>query len=219
MDNQTAKQGPAYFENEDYDEIMKLIVQLAAIRGAKGRNVKWYGIKDTQIIVENSFEYYLKLFPKSKYITIVRDPRSVTVSVWYFNIKIDPYFIEKRGKNKEHWSKQVAEFWYRENTNLLEFYKKHPSQVLIVRYEDLRLAPFENYKKIFEFLEVNTNDELIEKIVEKTSFEKFKDGKFFRKASLDEWKRELPPEGIKSIETRCKELMKYFGYEPVYIKY
>ena len=213
MDKQTANQGPAYFKEEDFEQIIKFIVQTAAIRGAKGRNVKWYGISDNEIITQNSMEFYYKLFPNSKFITIVRDPRSVAVSSWYFNLRTEPGFLERRGKNKEHWCKQVAEFWYRENKGLIEFSKKHSSDVLILKYEDLKLFPFENYKKIFDFLKVNTDDELINKIIEKTSFKKFKDGKFFRKASIDEWKKELPPSGIKIIETKCAELMKYFKYE------
>ena len=212
-DELTGNQGPAYFEKDDYKKILKYVVEIAAYRGAKGRIVKWYGLNDNGIIINNHFELYTEIFPNCKFIAIVRDPRSVAVSSWYHNIRTEPGFLERRGKNKEHWCKQVAEFWYRENKGLIEFFKKHSSDVLILKYEDLKLFPFENYKKIFDFLKVNTDDELINKIIEKTSFKKFKDGKFFRKASIDEWKKELPPSGIKIIETKCAELMKYFKYE------
>ena len=50
MDKQTANQDPAYFKEKDFEQIMKFIVQIAAIRGAKGHNVKWYGISDNEII-------------------------------------------------------------------------------------------------------------------------------------------------------------------------
>ncbi len=217
-DKITANQGPVFFEKEDYKIILKEIIKLAAYRGAKGRKVKWYGINDNWLTILNLFNLYNELFPDCKFIFIVRDPRSIAVSSWYWLIRVEPGFLEKRGKNKEHWCKQVAEFWYRENTGLLEFYKKNPSKCLICKYEELRLSPFENYKKIFEFLDVNTDEELIKKIVERTSFEKVKDGKFFRKGGIDEWKRELPPSGIQAIEAKCKELMQYFGYEPFYLK-
>ena len=139
------------------------------------------------------------------------------MSSWYHNIRTEPGFLETRGKNKEYWANQIAEFWLRENSNMLKFYKKNSSKILICRYEDLVLQPFENYKKIFEFLEVNTEKKIIEKIIEKTSFKKFKDGKFFRKASIDEWKKELPPSAIRNIESKCSDLMKYFKYEPIYL--
>jgi len=45
--------------------------------------------------------------------------------------------------------------------------------VFLCRYEDLLLNPLENYKKIFEFLEINTDYNLIKEIIEKTSFKKF----------------------------------------------
>lgn len=217
-DELTGNQGPAYFKNDDYKKVLKCIVEIAAYRGAKGRKVKWYGLNDNGIIIGNHFEWYTEIFPNCKFIAILRDPRSVAVSSWYHNIRTEPDFLEKRGKNKEHWCKQVAEFWFRENKGLVEFFKKYSSKVLVVRYEDLVLFSFENYKKIFKFLEVNTDEALINKVIEQTSFKKFKNGKFFRKASIDEWKKELPPSGIKIIEMKCGELMKYFGYEFFYLK-
>ena len=45
-------------------------------------------------------DFYYKLFPNSKFIIIVRDPRSVAVSSWYFNLRTEPGFLEKRGKTR-----------------------------------------------------------------------------------------------------------------------
>ena len=212
-DKTTANQGPIFFDKEDIEDVLAFIIKKAAIKGARNKKVKWYGIKDNWLTIQNLYELYNKLFPKSRFIFIIRDPRSVAISSWYWLLRVEPGFLETRGKNKEHWANQVAEFWLRENSNMLRFYKKNFSKILICKYEDLVLQPFENYKKIFEFLEVDTKEETINKIIEKTSFKKFKDGKFFRKASIDEWKKELPPSGIKIIETKCVELMKYFKYE------
>ena len=216
IDKKTANQGAAVFTEEDIEEIIKFIIKLAAYRGSKGREVKWYGINENEIIIYNKFESYIKWFPEAKFIVIVRDPRSVTISSWYHNIRTEPGFLEIRGKSKEHWASQIAKIWLRENTNLINFFQKEPSKVLICRYEDLVLNPFENYKKIFEFLGVKTDKEIIKDIIDKTSFKKFKNGKFFRKGSINEWKEELSSLAIKNIERVCGNLMNFFRYKTVY---
>ena len=216
VDKRTGNQGPAFFTGEDLDQIFKYIVKIAAIRGAQGRNVKWYGINDNAII--NKLDIYNRLFPEAIFICIVRDPRSITISSWYHNIRVEPNFIARRGKKIEYWSKQVASFWVRDINNVLNFSKKNPDKLFICRYEDLVLNPEKYYIKLFEFLDVNSSDKIVHEIIKKTNFRKFKDGKFFRKASIDDWKEELSQEAIINIEKIALSFMKHFGYEPFLLK-
>ncbi len=215
IDKMTARQGAPIFTDEDIKEVGKFVIKLAAYKGAKGRKVKWYGIKDDQLTERNGFSLLLELFPEAKFIGIIRDPRSVCVSSWYFNLRLDERWAEKI-KSKENWAIAFSPIWVRDNTNLINFFKTQPEKVLLCRYEDLVLNPFENYKRIFEFLGVSTDKEVIEEVIDKTSFKKFKDGKFFRKASIDDWKNELSPLAIKEIEKTCGHLMQLLGYKPMY---
>ncbi|NPA39597.1 MAG: sulfotransferase [Thermodesulfobacteria bacterium] len=215
IDKMTAKQGAPIFTDEDIKEVGKFVIKLAAYKGAKGKEVKWYGIKDDQLTERNGFTLLSELFPEAKFVAIVRDPRSVCVSAWYFNIRLDENWATKIG-TKEEWASVYGPIWVRDNTNIINFFKKHSDKIFLCRYEDLVLNPFENYKRIFEFLGVSTDKEVIEEVIDKTSFKKFKDGKFFRKASIDDWKNELSPLAIKEIEKTCGHLMQLLGYKPMY---
>ena len=216
VDQKTANQGASLFTGEDLDRLFSFIVYLAALRGAQNKKdtdkIKCYGINDNAII--NRLFMYIKLFPNAKFICIVRDPRSIVVSSWYNNLRVEPGFLQNRGKNKEYWAMQVANFWVRDMQNVLNFADNFPKKIFLIRYEDLRLDPFSNYKKIFSFLGVNTNDNIIENVIKKTSFNKFKNGKFFRKASIDDWKEELSREAIYNVESKALKIMKVFNYEP-----
>ncbi len=216
VDKKTASQGASLFTGEDLDEIFKFIVIRAAIRGSQGKKVKYYGINDNAITLR--LFAYSKLFPKAKFIFIIRDPRSVAVSSWYNNLRLEPNFLEDRGKNKEHWSKQVVKFWVRDINNFLSVSENNSNTFLMCRYEDLLLNPQESYKKLFDFLGVNSEDHIVFNVIDKTKFNKFKNGKFFRKASIDDWKEELSIEAIKNIEEIAVHLMKNLGYEPYVLK-
>ncbi len=216
IDKATANQGAPVFTEEDVKEIGKFVIKLAAYRGAKGKQVKWYGIKDDQLTERNGFILLENLFPDARFIGIIRDPRSVVISAWHFNIRIHPDFLERFQDSKEKWIEYCANCWLKDNNNLINFFKKSPSKILLCRYEDLVLSPFEHYKRIFEFLNVSTEKNLIEEIIEKTSFNKFKDGKFFRKGRVDSWEEELTPLEIKTVEKICGALMNLLGYKTSY---
>jgi len=159
IDKATANQGAPVFTDEDREEIGKFIIKLAAYNGAKGRKVKWYGIKDDQLTERNGFEVLERLFPDAKFIGIIRDPRAVCVSAWYFNMRIHSNWLENI-ENKEKWAEIFAPIWVRDTTYLLNFFKKNPSKMFLVRYEDLRLKPFENYKKFLSFWKLIQNQDL-----------------------------------------------------------
>ena len=218
IDKKTANQGAVRLEEDDTFELFKFITRLIAYKGSlrHKKQVKYFGLNENEIVIFNKFDLYLKLFPKVKFLIIIRDPRSIAVSSWYHNLRTELGFKEKL-KDLNNWASFVAKFWKKETGNIVEFVKKADKEtVFICRYEDLVLNPFENYKKIFEFLKVSTDKKVIEKVIDNTSFKKLKDGKFFRKASIDDWKNELSPLAIKEIEQTCGDFMQLFGYKTMY---
>ncbi|MBX6422741.1 sulfotransferase [Thermosulfurimonas sp. F29] len=213
-DEITARQGAVLFENDDLEHLFKEAVIRAALKGARGRKVRLYGVKDNHFVAWISLME--RLFPEARIISPVRDPRSVVLSGWYFNSRIDPTFRRTRGRTQELWAQDMGSIWRRDIEALLKFRKRYPDRILFVKYEELRKDPERECARIFDFLEVKSDGSILADIVKKTSFDKFKDGRFFRKGSLDDWKRELVPEAIRIIEKLNLHLMKEFGYQTIF---
>ncbi len=217
IDKKTARQGPVQIKEAEILDVYRFIVKKIAYLGAKGRTVKWYGLNENEILIYDKFKLYSELFPESKFIVIVRDPRSIAVSSWYHNLRTQKNFKDNVG-SLENWCQVVGKIWKKEQTALLNFAKEPLSKdkLFICRYEDLVLFPLKWYTHIFEFLNVDTREDIIKQIIENTSFKKFQDGKFFRKASIDEWKEVLSSLAIKFIEKECAHIMQLFEYELLY---
>ena len=163
-------------------------------------------------------------------IYLIRDPRSVAVSnAYHNNISLDESIKNLLDE------KIIAT----NNGNLLEFrsswrvnylsWKKRKYPKIIIRYEDLHLDPFENFKKILIFInsfkKIEIEDSKIEKSVNECKFEKLskleqsigfdeqlKGRTFFRKGSINEWKSKLNSEQINKIEESFYDEMKELKY-------
>jgi hypothetical protein len=165
-------------------------------------------------------------------IYIVRDPRSIAVSFAHhakisFGESIDLLLDEKRyGVGNGHYY-EARSSW---KGHLLSWLGS-PIPKKILRYEDLKSKPFDNFKSILEFInkllhkKIIINDQKIKRITDLCSFEslkkyeekqgfpeKLKNEKFFRKGQNDEWKEVLSNNEIKKIEESFKSEMKIFQY-------
>tara|TARA_Y100000992_G_scaffold255444_1_gene188623 strand:- start:758 stop:1579 length:822 start_codon:yes stop_codon:yes gene_type:complete len=165
-------------------------------------------------------------------IYIVRDPRSVAVSYAHhaklsLEESVDALLNENRlGTNNE--------FYYEARSSWKSHYLSwmgSPAPKILIKYEDLIEEPFEQFKKILEFInkflnkKIIIDDEKINKSINESSFdnlskleenrpfpEKLNDVKFFRKGLSEEWKKVLNPELAKKIEVSFIDEMKQLNY-------
>ena len=212
VDSRTGKQGACGFQGEDVDYIFKVIVERAALRGARGKRVKWYGINDNAII--DKLGAYSSLFPDALFIHIVRDPRAVTISSWHHNLRVEEDFL-KRARDMDNWARFIATRWVECMEKCTTFKKANPNRVLFIRYEDLVDCTTDTLKIIFQFLDVDTSKETLREIEEATSIDRFKGNPFFRKGKSGAWKEELSPKTCSLIEGIAGDAMKNFSYTPV----
>jgi len=163
--------------------------------------------------------------PYSKIIILLRDGRDVIDS------KIDAEspggweIKEKKGLRREvkdndrlQFIKKFSKFWNQLMEILLKTYENHPSELrLLLKYEELRKNTFVELKKIYEFIEIQINDEEIKTIVTKYSFENIPENQkgprqFKRYASPGKWKDNFNEEEKELINNLIGETLLKLGY-------
>ncbi len=108
------------------------------------------------------------LIPNAKIIHIIRDPREVISSMLSARNRLG-FGAEDTLKAIHHWKSFVDAS---RNSG-----KKYPEDFLEIKYELLKARPSDFIGKIFQFCGLPTNDDLILKISEKSSFENLKASK------------------------------------------
>jgi hypothetical protein len=180
-----------------------------------------------------SHEYFDPRYKKVIY--IVRDPRDVVVSYYYFHLKQgfieDDYPMEKfvsRFVSGDvdpifaSWGEHVAS-WFATRLNGREF--------LLLRYEDMKANPALELAKIADFLQISYDAEKLTRAVELSSVERMrelekrdehrwigtrsrrKDVRFVRTATTGGWRSLLSEEDVAKIEKAWAPVMKNIGYQ------
>lgn len=117
-----------------------------------------------------SHESYDKRYPKVIY--IVRDPRDVAISYYYWMLKFNKFkgdidgfldiFFNPKGIAYGSWDKHV-EGWITKS-----YVTTHG--FLLLKYEDLLVDAFNNFKKILIFLDIDVDDNKIKQVVRNNDF-------------------------------------------------
>lgn len=122
----------------------------------------------------------------ARVILLVRDPRDIIVSAYFQKAKrhklVDP---ERRERlNKPVYEGTIKEYVYGEEGSidtLIAYYnswwasRELLAEFCILRYEDMREHPLEEFRKVLQFIGIATPDEaLMQEVVEFTSFENLK---------------------------------------------
>ncbi len=163
-----------------------------------------------------------------KYIYIARNPKDVVVSYYFF----------ESGKNWsgnyfgswEHWLKMFIDGkvqrgdWF---DHVLSWWKyKDAENILFLKYEDLQKDLLSELKKIAQFLNCPLTMDVINKIMEKTSFDNMKKDKFsnmheiaelgesfFRRGQIGSWKDQFTAAQNEQFDKLYAERMKGSGLE------
>jgi len=161
--------------------------------------------------------------PQSKIIILMRDGRDVLDSVldsqessgW----ELEHGHLKITKELRQEFLEKHANNWNRLVKILMKTYDSHPKERrILIRYEDLLKNTFEELKKIYEFLEIDIKNELIEELIKKYDFEKIPEnergkGQFRRFATPGKWKENFTKEEEKTIEKMIGETLRQFGYE------
>lgn len=164
----------------------------------------------------------------SRAIYLVRDPRDVAVSEYHY--------MHSRGLINEPFIEFIDQFthgvlngygaWHKHVTSWIN---APISDLLIIRYEDLKLSSLDTLKRLAIFLEIEMTVDQLELIIthntsqamrrseEKMSIATFgfitDTTRFIRRAQANRWKECLTPTQVEQIATVMGSVMYRLGYE------
>jgi len=183
-------------------------------------------LRDKIIIKEpngsNGADIIMECLPNSKLIFLLRDGRDVVDSMidaysensWNVNLK--PFSTKKERFER---IKQVSQMWQRFTKLVWDTFQLHnPNLRLLVKYEDLKKDTFTELKKIYEFLEIQINDDDLQSIIEKYDFKNIPDsekgrGKFVRSANPGGWKENFNKEEKEIMNSTISINLEKFRYD------
>jgi hypothetical protein len=168
-----------------------------------GRSYKWWGDKlpDPRAAMAAR-----RVWPDTRYVVLVRDPRDVLTSWRAFAEKPeiargDPQLVGLAAET-------LARSWDAVYRNVFLQLEKP----LIVRYEDLRREPRRHVGEMLALLGLDWTPQM-ERVLAAEEVFLTHGTSSSPEASLGRWRTELPAEDVRVVERICGETMERFAYE------
>lgn len=197
------------FEGENTFQTVCKLVYMNFISLFPKEEIKWIGDKNP--VYATYTPLLLRLFPESKFIHLVRDPRDNIISLK--NVDFEGPFTALLAYR---WQHSVRKLYY--------IKKKYPEQFYTIRYEDLVREPEKYYREMCDFLSLpyyghvfefyKKQDEALKKFnLEKIM--KYHKSLFspINTSKVDLWKTQLPERDIRITEFVAGRWTKKYGYE------
>src|SRR5579872_5533736 len=169
-------------------------------------------------------ESYRKEYKRAVY--LVRDVRDVILSEFAFISALDRFHGNLDQFISAFFRGQINGFgaWPRHVSSWLDSPIAGTSNLLVLRYEDLRQDPETNFKKMLDFAGMYRDPEAIRSAIANNSVEKMREkelasprkasvrGKFIRSGQVQGWRSKLTDEQLRVIEANAGEVMVRLGY-------
>jgi len=169
----------------------------------------------------NSADIIMESMPKSKLIFLLRDGRDIVDSRMDMHGKgtwgnLKPL---KTPQQRINAIKRYSFMWNKINERINRAYQNHdPKLRILVKYEDLKKDTLSKLRRIYDFLGVKISDEELMNKIEIHDFKKIPDsqkgkGKFYRAASMGEWRNNFSKEEQELMNSIMSETLKEMGYD------
>jgi hypothetical protein len=196
-----------------------------------GKAVPFFGLKTHTANVETFGCSGFNFRAGDRAIYIVRHPLDVLLSYSDFNGRDRDSAIEvmcTSGTTVQHEPLGAMEVRGSWQEHVSSWLSSPPCPLLLVRYEELCMAPEETLGQILGFLGTPIYPERVRSAVEASRFDKLRaqetvrsfretpstssSGAFFRKGKILQWLKELTPAQAYRLADNCAEVMERLGY-------
>ncbi len=201
--------GPATgFAADDIDFVLRSAAGLLFSRASRGGDFK--------TLIESTPEHILhldvlgRLFPKARFIHLLRDGRDETAAAWTYNLAHSRGGFQQTYPDLAAFADSFAGNWGRGVGAARRFERKAGERFLEVRVENLVAAPLETAARLFEFIGVVGDADMIRACAD-TGWDM---------APLDiepaGWRSRLDDESQRAFERQAGELLKLVGYPTIF---
>lgn len=215
------KELPGYprYTEEHYLYLLTSAITLLLHQQTEHKSVQTIGEKTPDNIC--FFPLLDTLFPRAKFIQVVRDGRDSAVSGWFHNLRVSPEWTRQNFSSIDDYIKMFAEVWATGVSEGSKFGARQPARYLEIRYEDLSSDPEGTLEKAFRFLGVEFSRDIVKRCCVDGSFERLSGGRsrgqanhesFFRKGIAGDWRNYLSEEMNKVFQDKAGEWLARFGY-------
>jgi hypothetical protein len=180
---------------DDMNYVIASCIALHLIEQSKHKPARAIGEK-----TPNNSRYFhalAVLFPRARFIHMVRDGRDCAVSGWFHNLRVTPEATHKRFASMSSYIRYFARVWAEEVATAQKFIDRQPGRVHQLRYGDLHANAKAELPRIFEFLGVTATPGLSAHCRTAAAFETLSGGRkpgdenrasFFRKGVPEDWR-------------------------------
>ena len=194
-------------------------VLLMLSRQQNGRDAAIIGDKTPDNVL--MFPTLAAIFPRAKFIHIIRDGRDCAISAWFHNKRINsPQFAEKF-PSMAPFLAYFAGVWVDAMKTGHSFAAAVPDRCLAVRYEDLCAQPVATLARITGFLGASCDETLLEACHRAAGFETLTGGRapgqedrdsFFRQGMSGNWRRHFDTMTELEFRTRAEPWLSRLRY-------
>ena len=203
----------------DAEFLLGAAILLALRQQSAGKSCRAIGEKTPENVF--FFARVKRLFPTVRFIGIARDPRDVLTSAWHFFHRREPGENEVAAKTA--FVRSALPALADGARTMIALHEQAPADCMIVTYEEMRNSPAEIAARLFRFLGVSDERDIVESCVERTSFAAMTGGRpagvedngsFFRKGVAGDWRSTLTPEMNAMTLQALGWMFPRFGWKP-----
>ena len=207
------------FGRSEARALLASAIALLLKKNAGGKACRWLGEKTPDNVLH--MQLLADLFPRCRFIHIIRDGRDAAVSAWFNNLRISEAQTMAKFGNFQGYMQRYAASWSAKIRTARAYGKKYPDRYCELSYEDLHRNFVETFRGVLAFLEVEAGDAAIETCRAAGRFSKQTGGRsrgaedsqsHFRKGAIGDWKAHFDEDSMAAFGKEAGALLEELGY-------